>query len=218
MEDESPELIEQRMQETRQSLTDKVSALEEQVVGTIQSATTVVQDTVETVKSAMHDTVNTVKDTVTESVTSVTDSVKQTLDVTARVRENPLVAVGSALAVGFVAGLLFFRSRQAAAAPASAPFAPAYQPVRAAEPARSSGPSVWDAVLTRVGQELFKVGERAVESASASIQQTVNDQIPKLLDNFVQSHTAPAGNSADVPSDPTNPFNGRYPSRSGMTL
>ena len=192
--------------------------MEEQVVGTIQSATTVVQDTVETVKSAMHDTVNTVKDSVTESVNSVTDSVRQTLDVTTRVRENPFVAVGSALAVGFVAGLVFFRSRQAATVPASAPVAPAYQPMRAAEPVRSSGPSIWDAVLTRVGQELFKVGERAVESASASIQQTVNDQIPKLIESLVQpQHTASAGMPADETSDLTNSFNGRHPVRPGMS-
>ena len=209
MEDESPELIEQRMQDTRQSLTDKVSALEEQVVGTIQSATTAVNETVENVKTAVSDTVNT-----------VTDTVKQSLDVTAQVRENPIVAVGSALAVGFVAGLMLFRSRTSAAASSpSAPAAPAYQPARAAEPTRPLAPSIWDAVLTRVGQELFKVGERAVESASASIQQTVNDQIPKLIENLVQSHqTANINVTANESIEPSNPFNGRFPARSGTSF
>ena len=42
---ESPELIEQRMQETRNSLTEKVAMLEDHVVGTVQTATSAVKDT-----------------------------------------------------------------------------------------------------------------------------------------------------------------------------
>ena len=67
MDRESPEVIEKEMQTTRESLTEKVSLLEQQVVGTLQSSTTAVQDTVESVKSAVQDTV----DSVTGSVSGV---------------------------------------------------------------------------------------------------------------------------------------------------
>ena len=75
MANESPELIEQQMHQTRQSLTEKVAALENQVVGTVQSAASAVQETVESVKSVVTDTVSTVKETVGD----VKDTVEGTL-------------------------------------------------------------------------------------------------------------------------------------------
>jgi hypothetical protein len=57
MDRESTELIKQDMNETRQSLTDKVAALEQHVVGTLHDATSAVQETVCTVKTALKDTV-----------------------------------------------------------------------------------------------------------------------------------------------------------------
>jgi ElaB/YqjD/DUF883 family membrane-anchored ribosome-binding protein len=109
--DESPELIEKEMEYTRQSLTNKVSALEQQVVGTIQTAASTVQETVLSVKEAMQETASTVKETVTGSVETVSEGIKKTFDISSRVRENPLAAVGAAAAAGFVTGLLVFRPK-----------------------------------------------------------------------------------------------------------
>jgi len=120
MDSESPEVIEQQMEETRSSLTEKVAALESQVVGTVQTATQAVQDTVSTVKSAVQETVSTVKESVQESVAAVKETVqgsvdavkenvKETFDVTHHVQENPYLMVGGAVVAGLITGLLVFR-------------------------------------------------------------------------------------------------------------
>ena len=86
------------MADTRQSLTEKVSALEDSVVGTVQSATNAVADTVQTVKDAVGDTVGAVK-----------ENVSNALDVSRHVRENPWTAVGIAAGVGILIGVLINR-------------------------------------------------------------------------------------------------------------
>src|SRR5438270_4131823 len=107
------------MHETRQSLADKVAALENQVVGTVQSAASAVQDTVESVKSAVQDTVcsvketvGDVKDTVQDSVSSVSEGVMSAFDIRRHVDENPWLMLGGAAAAGFVTGLLVFREEK----------------------------------------------------------------------------------------------------------
>ena len=58
---EEPEAIRLEMDETRNSLTDKISQLEEKVVGTVNDATEGVKQTVETMKEAVQDTVASVR-------------------------------------------------------------------------------------------------------------------------------------------------------------
>jgi len=55
------------MDETRAALTDKVEALENRVVSTVESATAAVSETVAEVKSAVTDTVHSVTETVQET-------------------------------------------------------------------------------------------------------------------------------------------------------
>jgi len=197
MDRESPELIEQEMQQTRASLTEKVAALEHQVLGTIQNATEAVHSTVESVKAAVHDVSSTVKDTVSESVHTVKEQVSSTLDVTRHTRENPWAMVGGAAAVGFVAGYFFFgprgeHSRAARRAiggsfdglsEASRPApAPAYQPQQYTAPRR---PGWLDEIFDRVGEEAKKLGEMALASATASLRQAVQHQVPKLIEEKI---------------------------------
>lgn len=204
MDRESPELIEQEMQQTRASLTEKVSALECQVLGTIQNATEAVHSTVESVKAAVQDVSSTVKDTVSESVHTVKEQVSSTLDVKRHTRENPWAMVGGAAAVGFVTGYFLFgprgeHSRAArraiggsfeglseASRPTSTP-APAYrtqsyQPQQFSAPRR---PSWLDELFDRVGEEAKKLGEMALASATASLRQAVQQQVPKLIEEKI---------------------------------
>lgn len=216
--DGRPELIEQKMQSTRESLTEKVAALESQVVGTISEATSTVQDTIQSVKEAMSDTVGTVKSTVADvketvsgSVDDVTAKVKGLFDVSAHTRENPVAMIGGAAAVGFVTGYLLFRDRgiYAAGPDGGSPSMPAaahpsyaasssynaprasYAPTpesSAAEPrqpgwfARMTGP-----LLDRAGQELMRIGEQALTQAATQLEQTLQTQVPKLIDGAVGS-------------------------------
>jgi ElaB/YqjD/DUF883 family membrane-anchored ribosome-binding protein len=177
---EQPELIEREMAETRESLTEKVSLLEQKVVGQIQSATDAVQDTVQSVRSAVQDTVESVTGTVTESVESLTDGVKDALDIPRHVRNNPWAMVGGATVAGLVTGLLVFRR------PTSGASLPAYTPMPAAAgyaPAASPRPAWINDLMDLAGRELKKLAEQALATTTSSLKQTVEEGIPKLIDS-----------------------------------
>jgi ElaB/YqjD/DUF883 family membrane-anchored ribosome-binding protein len=109
MDNEPEEVIKHQMLETRASLAEKLETLEQQVVGTVQSASSAVTDTVESVKEAVQQTVETARASVRETV----DAVKETFDISEHVRNHPWVMVGGSLAVGYVAGCLLNRSESA---------------------------------------------------------------------------------------------------------
>ena len=196
MPDESPEVIEQQLQETRDSLTQKVSALESQVVDTLQNATATVSGMVDQVKTAVPETLAGMKETIGEVKERVAKSVRETLDVSHHTRQKPWAMVGGAAAVGFIAGMILFRRTYAAPAAqrgAYAPPAPAPYPAAAASaPARSPVklPGWLDQIVDKLGdkvtEEVRKLGELAVATASSSLQQTVEKVVPQFLGNRVQ--------------------------------
>lgn len=112
--DNQTEVILEQMEGTRASLAEKLETLENQVVGTVQNATTTVSETVQQVKEAVTDTVETMKGTVEDTVENVKDtvqgaveSVKETLDVRRQVNEHPWLMFGGAVALGYLAGYVF---------------------------------------------------------------------------------------------------------------
>jgi ElaB/YqjD/DUF883 family membrane-anchored ribosome-binding protein len=180
---ESPEVIEKEMQTTRESLTEKVSLLEQQVVGTLQTSTTAVQDTVQSVQS--------VTGTVKDSVSSLTDGLRDALDVRRHVRENPWACVGGAAALGFVTGMLVFRRESSmASAMSSAAYTPAtgYQPAAPA-PTR---PSWLGELFEMAGQEVKKIAQEALTRGTAQLKASVQEQVPKLIETAVSRVTEPA--------------------------
>lgn len=203
MANESPEVIEHEMQSTRESLTEKVAQLEQQVVGTLHSSTTAVQDTVDSVKLAVRDTVDSVTGTLKESVTSLTDGLKDALDVKRHVRENPWAALGGAAAAGFITGMLAFRREGS-----STPGLPAgtHTPIMGGVPTYSPPRSGWFADLFEMaGQEVKKIAQDALTKATAQLKQTVNEGVPKFIETAVSrvtEHTKaadsqPAGSHAN---------------------
>jgi len=116
------EVIRQQMAETRQSLSEKVEAVEELVASavketteavnkTVENVTGAVEGTVNTVKETLAGTVNTVKESVTgtvntvkESVTDSVQSVKDALDITGYVDKHPWLVMGGCVAVGYALG------------------------------------------------------------------------------------------------------------------
>jgi len=101
MENET-ELIRQQMLETRTALSEKLEALESQVLSTVEDTTRTVKDTVQTVQEAVQDTVGTVSETVQDTV----DSVKKTFDVNEQMQAHPWLMLGGAVALGYVGGRL----------------------------------------------------------------------------------------------------------------
>jgi len=104
MENEA-ELIRQQMLETRTSLSEKLEALQEQVLSTVEDTTKTVTDTVQTVQEAVQDTVSTVSDSVQDTV----DTVKETFDLSRQMQNHPWLMVGGAVAIGYVGGRLLER-------------------------------------------------------------------------------------------------------------
>jgi len=95
-------VIRQQMHATRASLTDKLEALENKVVGTVEGATTAVSDTVNCVKEAVQDTVQSVKGSVRDTV----DTVKETVNITHHVERHPWLMFGASVATGYIGGAL----------------------------------------------------------------------------------------------------------------
>jgi ElaB/YqjD/DUF883 family membrane-anchored ribosome-binding protein len=179
---EQPELIEREMEQTRESLTEKVSLLEQKVVGQIQSTTDAVQDTVQTVKSAVQDTVQCVTGTVTQSVESLSEGVKEALDLQKHTREHPWAMVGGATLAGFVTGLMVFGRR------ANGSSLPAYTPMAAHSgytptPAAAQRPAWINDLMDLAGRELKKLAEQALATTTSSLKHTVEEGIPKLIDS-----------------------------------
>src|SRR5262249_3446394 len=107
--DDEPEVIRQQMEDTRANLTQKLEALEQQVVGTVQNTTEAVTQTVETVKEAVQGTVAAVKGTVGDTVDTVKETVgavKDKLDLAACVQQYPWSAFGASVAGGYLIGRL----------------------------------------------------------------------------------------------------------------
>jgi ElaB/YqjD/DUF883 family membrane-anchored ribosome-binding protein len=206
----APDVIEKEMEQTRASLTDKVAALETTVVGTLQNATetvnttvNTVQSTVESVKSAVEDTMSSVKESVTDSVSAVKEQVASTFDFSSHVRERPWAMIGGAAFAGFLVGMalpaarrsvfgaepLGFQPTPGTPTPPSPSYAaepPASAPVRAETPRE---PSWIDGLLAMAGTEFRRLGEEAVTMAVSTLRQSLQEQVPHLVETGVASAT-----------------------------
>jgi ElaB/YqjD/DUF883 family membrane-anchored ribosome-binding protein len=184
--DKTPEDIEREMERTRESITEKVAALENQVVGTVQTAADTIQDTVEAVKSIVTQAPAAVTDTVKHAAEAVSETVRETFDITGHVRRHPWASVGSAALLGCMTAWLLTRrgaSEPSAAAPMgpdrSAPpsrFAP--EPVRAAE----EKPGMFDELFGMLGGKAKELAHTALESVSAALKQSIQQRAPGLVD------------------------------------
>jgi ElaB/YqjD/DUF883 family membrane-anchored ribosome-binding protein len=214
MDRESPELIEREMEQTRESLTHKVSLLENKVIGQVEEATDTVQgtmesvqDTVESVKAAVQQTVESVTESVKDSVQSLTDGMKEALDVRKHVQQHPVAMVGGAAVAGFVTGLFVFRKESAGGD------LPAYTPLPAAavaHTAASQRPAWLNDILEMAGREVKQIAQQVIAHASASLKETVQARVPHLIERVV-----PGGSAAPAGSDGTACTTGNGPSQFG---
>ncbi|MBX9583301.1 MAG: hypothetical protein K2X87_23615 [Gemmataceae bacterium] len=204
--DKSPDQIEREMTQTRESITEKVSLLESQVMGNINALT----GTVESVKEAVADTVQTVREAVVGAPSAVSDTVKQTLasvgetvketvgsfSVSDCTRRNPWAAVGTSAGVGFLVGILLPSrgSRPLMARGHDEPVSggrvgsghTAYQGFADARPAE---PGLFGSLWGMVGKEVRQLAEQALNTALASAKQAVQTKVPQAVDTAVQGLT-----------------------------
>jgi ElaB/YqjD/DUF883 family membrane-anchored ribosome-binding protein len=193
MDSESPELIEHKMHETRQSLTDKVAALESQITDKLETATTNVQDTVETVKSAVADTVNCVSGKFKESLENVQDSVagvKASLDVRDPIRERPWAAMAAAALSGVVVGLMSAPARKRSEQGGDSQTASGRTYAAATGPSGSARPGLFDGVLNRLRDEITVLGESAIATLGSTLKNSVNDGIKDMVTTVFAAKSA----------------------------
>jgi len=185
----STDQIQHEMEQTRESITEKVAALETQVLDTFQTAADTVTSTVDAVKEAVTSTPSAVKEGVKQTV----DAVKQTLHETVGsfsvsncVRDRPWTAFGTSLLGGFLLGFRFGgggrRSESnrylAARAPAAEPILPA-----AAKPAE---PGLFDALASKAIAGVRKMAEETLETALQSFNRSIKDHVPAVVDSAMQ--------------------------------
>jgi len=175
MDRESPELIKQGMQDTRQSLSEKVAALEHHVFGTIHEATSAVHDTVHSVKNAMSDTIS---------------NVKSTFDLNSHIRGNPWAFVVGATVAGIAAGYFIGAGQNAQRGYANNRSWAALGGV--SEPAAATGSKVraggmFDDLIHMARQELQKITENAFTTLASAVKQTLNSGTHNLVENGLSS-------------------------------
>jgi len=186
--EKTPEAIQDDMAHTRESLTEKVAALENQVVGTVQTAADTLTGTVDAVKSLITTAPGAVSDTVKQAASAVGEKMKEVFDITGHVRARPLTSVGVSAGLGFLTGLLVFGREKLAPVPM-----PVASPHPAAAPSR---PGVFDDLLAMIGRKVREVAENAIDSAGKAVNQNVRDGVPKLVDaatEMAAERLAPTG-------------------------
>jgi len=183
MENET-DLIRDQMRETRTSLSEKLEALQEQVLGTVEGTTRSVTETVESVKEAVEGTVSTVKESVQETV----DTVKHTFDLSEQMQNHPWLMLGGAVVAGYVGGRLLFQPPPTALPPPSDGFATPLAST-AARANRPEEPS-W---LDRLAGPLLKQVEElalgvlagvAADMVKTSAPEPLREQLNEMVEQF----------------------------------
>jgi len=191
--EKTPEQIQAEMAQTREALTEKVSALETQVVGTVQTAADTLTGTVDAVKSFMSNAPGAVSDTVKQAATAVSDTMKEVFDISGHVRAHPWTSVGVSTGLGFLTGLLVFRDRHPPLGYSDEVAPPAYigaptattvsPPAPAAAPSR---PGVFDELFSMIGRKIREVAENVINTAGEAVNRNVSDGVPKLVDRATE--------------------------------
>ena len=171
MDHESPEVISERMAQTRRDLTEKVVTLEG-----------VVRDAVRDTSSAVRDQFRSTVDGAKEVADAVAGHVRSALDVSGHVRSHPWPMVAGSFTAGFITGCLPGR--------ASAPAAH----TAVSSPPRPAGPL--DTFLSRITDELSKSVLGLIQSVSAGLQRDIPGRLTRLMDRLDEPtarHTHPIG-------------------------
>jgi ElaB/YqjD/DUF883 family membrane-anchored ribosome-binding protein len=197
--DNELEVIHHEMEKKRASLSDKIDALENQVLNIVHETGDQVSDIVQEVKSTVETVVEDVKstaNTVTEGVEKTVESVKETLNVSEHIRRHPWLAVGGAFTAGVVSGYLSGGSEERSSTagagwtepslstmpPPEAPsprFEQAREQARYEEPAQEE--SAWNVLGEASEKALDMVKGFAIGSLMSVLGHVVNNALPAEL-------------------------------------
>ncbi len=188
--DPEPSVIRQDIEETRQSLTEKLETLENQVMGTVQHARMTVEDTIDSVKSTVSETV---------------DTVKRTFDLEYQIGQHPFIAAGLALLGGAAVGAMVKGARHHHMFDGGRPVPRLRQPDGGATQASNWAPTGSSpessaeegGLLNRFGDEVDKMKGLAIGAAMGIVRDLAKDYLPKTLaphvDEVLESATRKLG-------------------------
>jgi ElaB/YqjD/DUF883 family membrane-anchored ribosome-binding protein len=176
--DDELEVIRDQMEETRASLADKIEALENQVLGTVHTATDTVTSAVEGAKEVVSSVTEGAKEVV-DKVSETVETVKEKLSVSRYVEQYPWASLGVAVAAGFAAGQLLPSARSLTTSRAgtysAASAASAYQP----QPAQTAQSGAWSGALKGVWETAATTVEGlAVGTLMSAIKELVARNLP----------------------------------------
>jgi len=208
-------VIRQQIDETRESLTEKLETVEGLVQQKVSAVTSTVEKTIDTVRNKVEDTVQTVSSTVEKTV----DSVRRTFDIPHQVRRHPYAMTGGALVLGATLGYLLAprrrsfprRSRAERAAPSyvtpAPPPASAYEEPRRFEERRPQRPGLFASLLEPFAAEFGKMKATAIGALLGIARDVALRSVPPSLapkvEEIVNNITRRAG--GDVVSGPILP-------------
>jgi len=186
MEDE-PEVIRQRMEESRTSLSEKLDELENKVVGVMGGATEAVSETVESVQASVESVKGAVEDTV--------QSIRSAFDIRAHFERNPWMSLGGAVLAGFIGGRLIGPGARAVrsylpsvAPPATGAPPPTYQPPMPASTPVSApsakGPS-WSFLDGPLGEAADSLKGLAIGSVLGLLRDLAAEHLPESIGKSV---------------------------------
>ncbi len=179
--EKTPEQIQAEMAQTRESLTEKVAALENQVVGTVQTAADTLTGTVDAVKELVTSAPGAVTDTVKQAADVVGEKVRAVFDISGHVREHPWTSVGVSALLGCMTGWFLSRGREPRERLEPVPtFTPSAVPPSA--PSAPHEPGIFDGMVSMIGRKLREMTENAIDAATGAVNQTVRENVPKLVD------------------------------------
>ena len=195
--EKTPEEIEREMLQTRESITEKVAALENQVVGSVQTAADTLSETVAAVKSFVSNAPETVHDSVKQATAAVSDAVKSTFDISSHVDRHPWAAVGTSALVGCVVGWLVSRGRSDY--PVRTPLV---SPTSSSPPVRTvveEKPGLTDEFMGMIGDKAKELARTALETLAAAVKENIQTNLPHLVNDAAARLTDTGTDSDEQP-------------------
>ncbi len=198
--DDTPEMIRQRMEETKFNLSEKMETLEQQVSETVQSTGTAVNATV----GAVQETV----ETVTGAVQSAVQSVSNALNLRRQVNRHPLLVLGGAVALGYLAyGFLNGRSKK----PAPSPVIVLEPPVTLIDEG-TGNPTALTATTSAALVAAYESGREhaathrtrnmAIDALIGVANAVAINAVPYVMNYFVGNPSDSGANNSESPAEP----------------
>jgi ElaB/YqjD/DUF883 family membrane-anchored ribosome-binding protein len=169
--EKTPEDIQVEMNQTRDSITRKVAALEHQVLGTAKAAANTVSDSIGAVRSI----VSSVPRTIEEAAGTARQAIGDALNLSGRIDRNPWTSVGISVGIGMIAGWSVLRRTEG-------PASRTQDPVPATMSTQRTEPGFFEDLLGSIEQRIRAIAESALSSATEAINRNVREQMPELVD------------------------------------